>query len=168
MHIHKVLIFKSYNSKNINFIFISNYFGIFYYKLKTINLTYFFFNKNIVNKQYYIFLNWQIINNYFLGLLSNYNYKVQVYGSNLKITKKFNTFILRTGKANKHVILPFQNIKLFLIKKTIVQVISRNFNMLKLFIHKWKFYYLKNTYKKKGLYFKNEIVILKTGKVVKL
>lgn len=163
-------IFVIKNNQNIFFtiVIFSYEFGVSFFKV--INIEFFFLitRLNCFFQNINIKININLFNNNCLGLNLLYNYKLQIFGSNLKITKKHNTFILRTGKANKCVILPLQNFKLFLIKKTNVNLITRHFNFIKLFSFKWKSYYLKTNYKKKGLYFKNEIVTLKLGKITKL
>lgn len=157
------------NQNNFFTIVICSYeFGLFFFKIIKGKFCFLINRLNCFFQNIKIKLNINLFNNSCLGLNLLYNYKLQIFGSNLKITKKHNTFVLRTGKANKCVILPLQNFKLFLIKKTIVNLIARHFNFIKLFSFKWKSYYLKTNYKKKGLYFKNEIVTLKLGKITKL
>lgn len=163
-----IFCFNKQFSNYFNIILISYQFGNFYFKFSKLTFN-FFVSKLKLNLFWnYQQFNQKVLNNFCLGFILPYCNQIAIAGSNLKITCKYNTYVLRVGKSNKHVLLPFQNFKLFLLKKSIVFLIARHFNLIKIFIQKWKSYYLKNTYKKKGLYFKHQIVVLKLGKIAKL
>lgn len=118
-----------------------------------------------------LFLNskkiWKILYIYILGfnLLSKKHFTL--LGTGYKINIKYNKFLLRFGISNKLIINLLQNIKIYITKKVFISIKTRYWNLIKLLSYKLKQLSFNGIYKKKGIYFKNELVSLKQGKVSK-
>lgn len=125
--------------------------------LKKFNIT-FFLNFKKIFKVIYI---------YILGLSWLYKDNLTLFGTGYKLSIHFNKFFMRFGFSNKLILCLLQNIKIFLIKKIFVTIKARYCNLIKLLSYKLKQLSFNGVYKKKGIYFKNELIYLKQGKVSK-
>ncbi len=133
---------------------------LFYLKkkyLKKSNITFFLHTKII----------WKIFYIYILGYNLLHKINLKLFGTAYKINIRVNNFFIRFGSSNKLIISLLQNIKFFLIKKIFLTIKSRHWNLIKLLAFKLKQLSCNDTYKKKGVYFKNELIFLKQGKASK-
>jgi hypothetical protein len=127
------------------------------YLLKHFCVT-FFLNYKKIWKLFYIYtIGYQLSNKTFLILL----------GTGYKTSVRYSSYYMRFGFSNKTIIDVLQNIKLCLVKKIFMTVKSRNWNLTRLLAYKLKLLSRNNVYKKKGIYYKNELIFLKQGKITK-
>jgi hypothetical protein len=110
---------------------------------------------------------WKILYIYNLGFNLLHKNVLVISGTGYKVTVRSNKFFMRFGFSNKIIVKLLQNIKFFLIKKTFVIMKSRYWNLNKLITYKLKKVSINGVYKKKGIYFKNELIYLKQGKISK-
>lgn len=151
--------------KNIYFVVISLNKGWLWIKISDIILLYFVFNTN----NNYLFKNVKINSylNYFLGFFLPYTKLLKLFGTGYKLTDYNFYFFLRNNLSHKTLIILFKNIKCFLVKKTVFILQSRKLDWIQNTICNLRVFCNKNNYKKKGIFYKNEVLFLKIGKVVK-
>jgi len=121
-------------------------------------------NTNLIINNYKLHL--FIINN-LLGGFFNFIQNFKILGTNYKINKYKYFFFFRNNVAHKTILFSTLNIKYFLIKKILFKTQSRSFNWTQKIFYLYRTVSNKYIYKKKGIFFKNEIVFIKAGKIVK-
>lgn len=154
--------------------------GFFFIKLNGTKLwhntiiKYFHIKNNFVNNSKWVKLNedFTFINCIQMLQLLFYATKQVIKRLNLiGVGFKFNTFknkkILRTGTFNKYLILTFHNIRWNLLKKTALYLQTRQQFILNIMWNKSLTLYKQNVYKKKGVFIKNQSIILKANKLNK-
>jgi len=136
---------------------LNNFFYLKKKYLKKSNVTYFLNTKKI----------WKFFYIYTLGFNLVHKTNLKLFGTSYKMNIRVNNFFIRFGSSNKIILSVLQNIKFFLIKKIFLTIKARHWNLIKLLAFKLKQLSSNGTYKKKGIYFKNELIFLKEGKVSK-
>lgn len=129
----------------------------------------YFFKFNKLNQKYifdYLKIK-KYISSFLLGLIKLQYADLYFKGISTKLMLFKNMLQYRTGFSNKLLINPMTNLKYVLIKKSILIIKNRFINIIKMYFNKLKKKSNTSTYKKIGIYIKNQLIFIKKGKLTK-
>ena len=147
------------------FIFFTNKFITFFYLIKVSNMLIF------QTKIAFIVSYFTMFDIFLYGLLKGYKIFLEIYGAGYKIKlinikKKFG-LILRIGYSHLIYINLLKNFRISFFNKFIICIYTNQLFYLQNKLYFFTFNKKKSIYKKKGIFWKNKIVVLKKNKKLK-